>query len=458
MRVWSSGAGVALALVASQALAQPSPEPETCAVKLNRWTEDCRNLADSPRTGLEALRYVPLAADGAIWLTVGGEFRTRAEGLDSVDFGIGDGPDYGVLAYRSLLHADLRTQAGPRLFVQLSAAGQDGREPGPRAFDESDPDLAQAFVDVPVQFDGGSVSLRLGRQELSLNNRLVALRDGVTLRRAFDGARVDVEAHGWAVTGFYVSPVLNQPDAFDDRTTPGETFGGVSIALPHEQDGPVWSLFAFERSRRLARYASAVGEERRQSYGFRYAADGDRSDLEVQIVAQTGEVGEQGVSAWGMAVDYGWRPSPGSPTRIGAEFSVASGDGDAGDGELNTFDPLYPNLGAFGDAPLYYYANQINAQVNAQRRFGAVTLQADVTLTGRYDTSDAIYTSPGRPLATPPSGDRLSAVLLEASARWSVRPGVELYTSILRAEALDGIRNAGGDDVAFGLVQLTAAF
>lgn len=452
------GAGVVLALASGQATAQSSPDVAACPVELHRWSEDCRDLADDLRAGADRLRYVPLADDGTAWLTFGGEFRTRVEGLDSVDFGVEDGPEYSVVAHRALFHADLRTEAGPRLFVQLSAAEQSGRKPGARSFDESDPDVAQAFVDLPVRFEGGSLSLRIGRQELSLDNRLVALRDGVTLRRAFDGARLDLAAGGFAVTGFFVSPVLNQRGAFDDGNTPGETFGGVSLALPHPDAGRVWSIFAFERRRRLARYASAIGEERRQSYGLRYAAENDRSDLEVQVVAQRGEVDEQAVAAWGMAVDYGWRPSPGSATRLGFEVSAASGDGDPGDGVLNTFDPLYPNLGAFGDAPLYYYANQINAQVNAQRRFGSVTFKADATLTGRYDTADATYVSPGRPLATPPPDNRFSAVVLEASARWSVRPGVELYAAILRAEALDAIRKVGGDEVSFGLVQITAAF
>lgn len=172
------GAAVVLALLSGQAVAQTSPAVEACPVELHRWSEDCRDLAEEPRPGLDGFRYLPLVADGAIWITLGGELRARTEGLDSVDFGVGD--------------------------------------------------------------------------------------------------------------------------------------------------------------------------------------------------------------------------------------------------------------------------NQINAQVNAQRRLGAVTLKADATLTGRFDTADAIYVSPGRPLATPPSDNRFSAVVLEASARWSVRPGVELYAAILRAEALDAIRAVGG--------------
>lgn len=456
--IWLRGGVAASLLIAGAARAQDLPELPTCPVKLHRWSEDCRKLADAPRAGLDALRYVPLADDYAVWITFGGEYRARTEGLDSVDFGIAGGPDYLVLAHRGLFHADVRTAAGPRLFVQLSAAGQSGRRPSARSFDESEPDIAQAFIDLPLRFDGGSVSVRLGRQELSLDNRLVALRDGVTLRRAFDAARLDLDVTGVVLTAFHAKPVLNRPGAFDDKGTPGETFTGASVALKGGNGASAWSVFAFERRRPVARYASASGPERRQSYGVRYAAESDRSDVEVQAVVQRGRVGVQRVRAWGAAVDYGWRPVPKSPTRLGVEISAASGDERSDDGRLGTFDPLYPNLGAFGDAPLYYYANQINAQVNAEHRIGAVTLRADATLTGRFDTADAIYVSPGRPLATPPAGDRFSAVLLEASARWSIRPGVELYASVLRGEALDAIRAVGGDDVNFGLVQLTAAF
>jgi hypothetical protein len=82
---------------------------------------------------------------------------------------------------------DLRTAAGPRLFVHLSAADERGRQPQARPFDASRIDVAQAFVEVPL---GSAADFRLGRKELDLDaNRLVSLRD-VTAQGAVQTGRV----------------------------------------------------------------------------------------------------------------------------------------------------------------------------------------------------------------------------------------------------------------------------
>lgn len=399
-----------------------------------------------------------LGLGDAAWLTIGGEYRVRGEALDRANFGIAGGPVSNSVAQRVILGFGLRTRAGPRAFLQLSFADQTGRRPAPRPFDESDPDVAQAFVEVPIAIGAAKATLRAGRQELGLGNRLVSLRDGVTLRRAFDGVRLDLEGGGHRLIAFHARPVLNRPGDFDDGTIPGETFTGLSWSLPGTPATGVLTLYAFDRRRDLGLYAQVSGPENRQTFGLGYARTTPRWEVNSQISVQTGQVAEIPIRAWGGFVDVGYRPEARKGLRLGGQFGIASGDQDRDDNRLGTFDPLYPNLGAYNDAPLYYYANQINLQASLRQTLGKLTLGADATLLARATTSDALYASPGRPLAEPTRGGHLSAVEIAVSARWRFNDRAELYASYLRARALDSIRSAGGRDTDFALLQLTIGF
>jgi hypothetical protein len=339
--------------------------------------------------------------------------------------------------------------------VQFSLAGQNGRHPSVRPFDESAPDVAQAYVDLPISLGDARLTLRAGRQELNLNNRLLGLRDGATLRRAFDGVRGDLAFGGATLTGFYLRPVRNQPGAFDDDEIPGEHFSGASLQLPGTPATGQWSFYAFNRQRLRGVFVDAVGADDRWTLGFRYAQATPYWDVTTQAAYQFGETAGQPVRAGAAYIDAGWHPSGSAFPRIGAQIGAASGDRRRGDGEVNSFDPLYPNLGAYTDAPLYFYSNQFIAQLNATHRFGDVTVKADATLLSRVSAADGIYATPGRIIARPGTAPLLSGASFEVSARWTISPRVELYGSLLHAAAAGGLSAMGGRDVDFALVQMT---
>ncbi len=207
--------------------AQTPPPRIVCPVKPFRWAEDCSALRaeHGALLGVERLRFIPLADSGLVWLTLGGEYRFKTEYLDAPDFGIGPGADaYTAFGERLLAQADLRTTLGIRAFVQLSAATDAGRKPAERPFDRSRPDIAQAFIDVPLP---GAAVLRVGWQELDAGgNRLISTREAANLRLAFDMAHLAASIAGFDAVAFYGRPVLNQRGAFDDRGNPSEKFLG----------------------------------------------------------------------------------------------------------------------------------------------------------------------------------------------------------------------------------------
>jgi hypothetical protein len=66
------------------------------------------------------------------------------------------------------------------------------------------------------------------------------------------------------------------------------------------------------------------------------------------------------VRAWSGAVELGRTLSEPGSARFALQFGAASGDDSPGDGAVEAFDPLYPNLGVFSSAPLYFPTNQVN--------------------------------------------------------------------------------------------------
>lgn len=392
------------------------------------------------------------------WVNFGGEYRIRIEALDRVNFGIASAPRSESIAHRILFDSDLHITNFARAYLQFSAAGQSGRKPTARSVDVSEPDIAQAFVDIPTEFNGAILTLRLGRQELAIGNRLVGLRDGVTLKRAFDGVRLSSSLGEHRFTSFYLSPVANQPDRFDDKRTRGETFSGVNWQFPGTPASGIWTAFLFNRERSIARFQSVTGSEVRQTLGLKYLREWGDWDFTSHTGIQTGKIGNNDIFAWGGSIDMGWTTSRPNPLRLGIELGIASGDKHPNDGHLGTFDPIYPNLAAFTDAPLYFYANQINLQANLSKTLGSLTLRADTTLLARATSNDAIYANTGRPLAVPNSGGQLSAAVFGTSLRWRANRHVEYYASFFHARTFASVRAAGGRNTHFGLLQMTVGF
>ncbi|RAK60294.1 hypothetical protein DJ021_10990 [Phenylobacterium hankyongense] len=428
---------------------------ETCRPQPIRWQDDCENLATQTRTGVDRLRYIPLAGDA--WLTLGGEARLRIESIDASDFGIAGAPSYLQISRRALIDADLQTPGGLRVFAQLGAVAEEGREPGPRAQDEDELDVPQLFVDLPARIGDMALVARLGRQEIDLSdNRLVTTRDGANVRRSFDGAQLAATWAGARLIVFRFRPVEVRRYAFDDRASATELFTGASLDLPRRGPG-LTTLFLFDRARADARFADLSGRERRRTAGVRYARRADGWDMYAQAAYQWGRIEGQPISAAGGAAGAGFTfAAPHSP-RLGGLAAFASGDRRAGDGRIGTFDPIYPNSYGLSDAPFLHQTNYVAVAGEGAARFGPAELGAAAYLVGRYATGDAVYGG-GKPLEGSTGHGRLTAVLLQASARVALARNLELYASVVRALTGDGVTAAGGKDSTYGRLQLTARF
>lgn len=433
---------------------------DTCAVQMFRWYEDCSNLRseEASLSALERLRYIPLTDSGSVWLTLGTEYRLKTEYFNAPDYYLrpADG-QYTATGERFLLHADLRTASGFRLFVQLDGATEAGRKPVDYPFDRTRPDVAQAFVDLPVL---ESTVLRVGRQELDAGgNRLISVREAGNLRLAFDMAHLESRVAGFDAVAFYGRPVLNQPGAFDDRGNPAEKFFGGWLQRqlgPAPAGAPLVNVFFFERERNRAVYEQGVAPDDRRTVGARASGATPEWDYALQASHQYGSFGVADISADGVAGDIGWHaPVVGHP-RLAASFGYASGDSNPADHTLGTFDVLYPNLGYFTDAPGYYPGNTVDVQPNVTFQVTEpLKVRAGSDIIHRLSKHDAVYTTPGIPLI-PGNGIGSSYVTALSYLRgdWALRPGSTLTLSYVHGDAGSLIRSAGGHPFSYLAVWL----
>ncbi len=203
---------------------RPATEPP--AYNILRYEEDYSYLRDPANSTdwLDPLKFIPLDADGRVYLTLGGDMRQRFEHYSG--FGVGNGSvdgkaDSYYLA-RYLLHADLHVGDALRFFFQVKSNTEDGRRGGPRPnIDRDDFDVHQAFFDVTLPLGGDtdktSLLVRLGRQELAYgDDRLIDIREGPNVRQSFDAARVSLQNPGFKVDALYARQVATNKGVWDD--------------------------------------------------------------------------------------------------------------------------------------------------------------------------------------------------------------------------------------------------
>lgn len=435
----------------------PAEAADSCAIRQFRWEEDCSSLRGRVLRGLDELRYLPLNDAGSVWLTFGGEYRIKTENLDAPDFGIrASDKAFTAFGQRWLASTDLRSHSGWRVFVQLSAAAEAGRKPIERPFDHSHVDLAQGFLDLPLPVFNSTV-LRVGRQELDAGgNRLISTREAANLRLAFDMAHLESTLGNISIVGFYGRPVLNRRNSFDDRRHPGEIFYGGWMSAPLSGAASTLRLFFLSRDRSNAVYEQGVAFDHRRTLGTRFSGTKAAWDFGVQTAYQYGTFGSAHIAASGAAGDVGWHPQVWGQPRAGISFGVASGDSRKADKTLGTFDVLYPNLGYFTDAPVYYPGNtadfQPNISVNVVR---TLSVRGGADLVFRVSRRDAVFGPPGLPLITGTgAGPFFVATLAYLRADWTLNPHVQVSISGVHGFTGALVRAAGGRDFSYGALTL----
>jgi hypothetical protein len=375
----------------------------------DRADEDWSFLKDAPREDVwDPLKYVGLARDG--WfLTLSGELRLRPEGLRIRPRGDRPGTVDSYLLQRYLFGTDVHFGPALRAFAEAQSGIITGSLRSPRPTDLNRLDLHQAFVEwKPVSRAPGSLAIKVGRQELSVGStRLISASPGLNVKRSFDGGSLSVRGPTFTVTGAVAQLVRNDGGVFDDRPDPGQRFWGIAAGRrsPRFQRGEV-AAYYLGIDRTLSRYPQGTGPEVRHTVGVKWNGSAERLDLSHDALFQWGEFQGGPIRAWAFATETEYRFASRWRPRINARANVTSGDRDAGEPRLESFNPLFPGssyagaVGLLGPTNLTDFTPAISVWPRSNLLVGV-----EAPSYWRTSRADGIYAIDLRVLVLPSAGD-----------------------------------------------------
>jgi hypothetical protein len=381
---------------------------------------------------------------------VGGELRERFESVDNAGFGLDEPADNDYLLHRADVFFDFKRSDELRGRVELVGGFTSGWSGSPPPTQDDPLDLLQAYVEPSLRVASGRLAVRIGREQLALgSSRLVSIREGPNIRRAFDGVRaIWTRGAGRSVTAFFARPVFPEDGTFDDRSSSEQRFSGVYSTRPiGGVEGVGVDDYYLRLDRAAALFAQGVARERRHTVGARGFGKRGGWDWNAEGAWQWGSFGEASIRAWTLSVDAGFTfaGAPLAP-RLGLKVDEISGDRDLNDAKLGTFNPLFPRLPYFSEANLATPANLRDVQPSVR-----LTLSDRVTLSVSWDglrkfaQADAFYAPPLSPVpGTAMSvGSRIgwqASTLVE----WQLRNHLELDATYVSFEPSSVMNDAGG--------------
>lgn len=429
--------------------AKPGP-----AFKTLRYEEVyCEREATDADPWWFRLKNMPV---GTASVSVGGEARVRFEQTNPVRAGLRGGVDDSYTTFRGLAHVDARFGDNWRLFAQVGYWDGDGRKGGPAPTDVDHGDLQQGFLE--WRGDDGTFA-RFGRQEAQYGNaRLISLRQSPNIRQTFDGFRAGIPAASGTLEVLYLRPLVIDEDGWNNRRNDDELVAGFYYTRKLHDEGLGFDAYALRFEREQQRYQNGMGEEQRNVLGGRLFGTIDRVTLTSELIVQGGHTGSQSVRAWSLQNDVSWKAAEDSTWSLGLKTNAASGDSDANDGRLETFQPMYGAVPYLMQSSLIAMANLGNLQPYLEwKPAPTMTLTAELQANWRLETQDGFYQPP---LVVQPLDQQGHFLGSQAglSMRWAARKDMLVEAWLSRLYTAGPLERANGQDTTFMAVQTTLSF
>jgi hypothetical protein len=439
--------------------------------KFLRYDEDYSFLAD-PAKRVELwdwVKYIPLNKAG--FLSFGGEIRLRFESYENELFNPNTKADNAYFLQRYLFHLDYHPAGWLRVFGQLQSSLEDGRPDGPppggpRPPDRDVIDIHQLFADLVGKIGGdGQLTLRVGRQEMAYGTgRLIAPREGPNNRRAFDEVRLLFKHKALSVDAFFGSPVEIDPGPFDDQNVRDTWFWGVYGTIPLQPLPGIlldfYYLGLIDPRARFNQGARVPGREECHTIGARFFGTLGHWDFNDEVMYQFGQFGSGDVNAWSIATDHGYTLANlwGQP-RLGLRVAVASGDNNANDNNLQTFNPLFVRGDYFTEAGLLNPQNFVDVFPSVRIKLSKKwTAELGCDVHWRENLGDGIYGPPGLLYPGNRNFARFVGAELVSGTAWQVTRHITLSAAYSYFFAGQFIRQNGGKDAHFVALWTTFKF
>jgi hypothetical protein len=436
--------------------------PKRPSILPERWAEDWSVLADPrvPKQPLDSLKYMPLSAyDSKTYLSFGGDIRERFEANNAVNFGVHPSNNQNYLLSRSDAFADLRIADQVQVFTQFESDFAPWKTILTPA-DQNVLDLEQAFVTVTEPVGDGTARMRLGRQQMNFDlQRFVSNREGPNVPQSYDAAWGDYQIGSWKFITFYSQPVQVRDlgaQPFEDYSSDAFTFSMARVQRDLFGWATLSGYYAYFTLDN-AKYLTVSGTEHRDIIDVRFYAKTNNFDGDIEVMSQTGSIGNDPIMAWAVGSVAGytlsgidWKP------RLGLQFDAASGNSDPRGNVLQTFNPLFPNGLYFTLAGYSTYVNLIHfKQSLTLQPTSSVKILLAVAEQWRQTTADAVYTIPNIPVpGTAGQPGLYTGTYGQVEVDWTLTPQLSFLVQAVYFDVSDVIVRAGGHNSTYLGVQL----
>ncbi|HYF35799.1 MAG TPA: alginate export family protein, partial [Prosthecobacter sp.] len=314
--------------------------------------------------------------------------------------------------------------------------------------------------------DPEHLSLKLGRQVLSYGDeRLVGPLEWLNFSRTFDAAKLRYQQDQWWLEAFTSSVVriheseFNVSDWLDGHDARNQFFSGLYFStqvLPFQ----ITDLYLFHLHEE-----AAAGSTDHLTFGTRWKGDPAELagwDYTIELAGQAGQFAGQDLRAFASHLEtgYNWLRCGWKP-RLALEYSYGSGDGDPTDGQVHTFQNLFPtNHPPYGFMDVFSWQNMHNLALRfAAQPHPQIKTTLDFHAFWLDDTADAWYRANGvtrvRPIAPAASSYAGSEVDFTIGSKFNKHIDVLFGYSHFFAGAYLDDTGAGSDaDFAYLMVTL----
>jgi hypothetical protein len=242
---------------------------------------------------------------------------------------------------------------------------------------------------------------------------------------------------------------------FDDESSDDSRFWGIyltrnltrTLALPKNGTAGI-DAYYFGLDRDRAVFNGMAGDELRHTFGLRFFGEAGSWDWDLEGFYQFGEFASGNIRAWSFAshVGYTFRHLRFSP-RTGLKVNFISGDEDADDQDIETFNPLFPKGKYFGELTPLGPQNLINVHLDLSLSLTEkLKFLFSVVPYWRYSTDDAIYDLGGNIVRNSGDSDaRFVGLVWEPVLSYQFSRTLEGLMSYSQFHAGDFIRETGPD-------------
>ena len=375
-------------------------------------------------------------------------------------------------------------------WLKIYAQGQDSREawadrpaiPGSMGAEGDDQfDFRQGYLQLGPKW----VNAKLGRQELAYGDeRLIGTNPWNNFGRTFDAAKLHYEHGKFSVDVFSSTVVYILRDSFDysDLFNGSEThrdqvfsaiYGSTTAVDPLTID--LYVLILDEHNPTVivpgitypGTSLSTPGTRTDfVTLGTRLKADPKKLngwEFEGEFAFQTGQVSDLDLTAFAAHIGGGYNfKCPWTP-RLFAEYNYASGDDDSTDGDIETFQNLFPsNHAYYGYMDLFSWQNMHNPELSVKvKPCKQVGLETNFHWFWLANTNDAWYRANGTTRVRPITPGAPNYVGSELDVLITCQPVKSLVFLVGYSHffAGDYVSATGpSDDADFGYVQATINF